>query len=210
MISVGQRGRSSCLTTSPRNSSKRYSQIHFLERKENATGTTCITQKRANQHKILFRMYQCRKRLEKLGANERIILKQILKMGGKHVCWIRKSGHDKWWALVDTVIKHRFQRLEFLTSWQLLVPQKCLPTVQLIPTLQKTQYAYVKKQNMLMLFRGIVPVYCEHHTEHINTPWGQNTHVLCRPTCYMRITPRLSNTRKRNSIFKLTLGIDMW
>jgi hypothetical protein len=43
-----------------------------------------------------------------------------------------------------------------------------------IRTSQETYYASTKKTNRLMLFGETVNVYCENHTEHINTLCGQN------------------------------------
>jgi hypothetical protein len=41
-----------------------------------------------------------------------------------------------------------------------------------VRTAQKTHYVSATKPNRLMLFRETVAVYCENHTEHINTPCG--------------------------------------
>jgi hypothetical protein len=41
-------------------------------------------------------------------------------------------------------------------------------------TAQETHYVSILKPNRLMLFREINAVYCENHTEHINTLCGQN------------------------------------
>jgi hypothetical protein len=41
-------------------------------------------------------------------------------------------------------------------------------------TSQETHYVSATKPNRLMLFREIIAVYCENHTEHINTLCGQN------------------------------------
>jgi hypothetical protein len=42
-------------------------------------------------------------------------------------------------------------------------------------TSQKTHYVSATKTNRLILFREIIAVYCENHTEHINTLFGQNS-----------------------------------
>jgi hypothetical protein len=39
---------------------------------------------------------------------------------------------------------------------------------------QETHYVSITKPNPLMLFREIIAVYCENHTEHINTLCGYN------------------------------------
>jgi hypothetical protein len=44
-----------------------------------------------------------------------------------------------------------------------------------VRTSQETHYVSATKPNRLMLFRGIVAVYCQNHTEHINILCGQNT-----------------------------------
>jgi hypothetical protein len=44
-------------------------------------------------------------------------------------------------------------------------------------TSQETYYVSATKPNRLMLFRETVTVYCENHTEHINTLCGQNTEL---------------------------------
>jgi hypothetical protein len=43
---------------------------------------------------------------------------------------------------------------------------------------QETHYVSATKPNRLMLFREIIAVYCENHTEHINTLCGQNIEIL--------------------------------
>jgi hypothetical protein len=43
-----------------------------------------------------------------------------------------------------------------------------------VPTSQETRYVTATKPNRLMLFREIIAVYCENHTEHTNTLCGQN------------------------------------
>jgi hypothetical protein len=37
-----------------------------------------------------------------------------------------------------------------------------------VRTSQETHYVFVTKPNRLMLFREIIAVYCENHTEHTN------------------------------------------
>jgi hypothetical protein len=51
-----------------------------------------------------------------------------------------------------------------------------------IGTSQETHYFSATETNRLMLFRETVAVYCESHTEHINTLCGQNAETL-----YIRI-----------------------
>jgi hypothetical protein len=49
--------------------------------------------------------------------------------------------------------------------------------VQIMPsvhTSQETHYVSATKPNRLMPFREIIAVYCENHTEHVNTLCGQN------------------------------------
>jgi hypothetical protein len=43
-----------------------------------------------------------------------------------------------------------------------------------VPTSQETHYASTTKPNRLMLFREIIAVYCENHTEHIIKLCGRN------------------------------------
>jgi hypothetical protein len=43
-----------------------------------------------------------------------------------------------------------------------------------VRTSQETHYVSATMPNRLMLFREIVTVYCENHTEHRNTLCGQN------------------------------------
>jgi hypothetical protein len=43
-----------------------------------------------------------------------------------------------------------------------------------VRTSQEAYYVSATKPNRLMLFREIIAVYCENHTEHINTLYGQN------------------------------------
>jgi hypothetical protein len=48
-----------------------------------------------------------------------------------------------------------------------------------IRTSPETQSVCITKINRLMLFRETVAVYCENHTEHIDTLCGQNSKSLC-------------------------------
>jgi hypothetical protein len=43
-----------------------------------------------------------------------------------------------------------------------------------VRTSQETHYVSATNTHRLMLFRETVAVYCENHTEHINTLYGQN------------------------------------
>jgi hypothetical protein len=43
-----------------------------------------------------------------------------------------------------------------------------------VRTSQETHYVSATETNWLMLFGETVAVYCENHTEHINTPCEQN------------------------------------
>jgi predicted Zn-dependent protease with MMP-like domain len=47
-----------------------------------------------------------------------------------------------------------------------------------VRTSQETHYVSATKPNRLMLFREMISVYCENHTEHINTLCGQNVEFL--------------------------------
>jgi hypothetical protein len=47
-----------------------------------------------------------------------------------------------------------------------------------VRTSLETHYVPITKPNRLMLFRETAAVYCENHTEHINTVCGQNTEIL--------------------------------
>jgi hypothetical protein len=46
------------------------------------------------------------------------------------------------------------------------------------PTSQETHHVTVTKPNRLTLFREIITVYCENHTEHTDTLRGQNAEFL--------------------------------
>jgi hypothetical protein len=43
-----------------------------------------------------------------------------------------------------------------------------------VRTSQETDYVTATKPNRLMRYRETVVVYCENHTEHTNTLYGQN------------------------------------
>jgi hypothetical protein len=47
-----------------------------------------------------------------------------------------------------------------------------------VRTSQETHYFFTTKPNRLMLFGETVAVYCENHTEHIDTPCGENAEFL--------------------------------
>jgi hypothetical protein len=47
-----------------------------------------------------------------------------------------------------------------------------------VRTSQETHYVTATKPNQLMLFREIIAVYCENHTEHLNTLCGQNAEAF--------------------------------
>jgi hypothetical protein len=53
----------------------------------------------------------------------------------------------------------------------LRAPKYCL-RFQSVP--HREQSALLLLLLLLMLFKEIITVYCENHTEHINTPCGQN------------------------------------
>jgi hypothetical protein len=57
-----------------------------------------------------------------------------------------------------------------------------------VRTSQETHYVSTTKPNRLMLFRETVAVYCENHTEHINSMGGQNAQFL-----YMIASGKYSN-----------------
>jgi hypothetical protein len=64
-----------------------------------------------------------------------------------------------------------------LNGWHILWPAKQnvdLTFKNLVPTSQKTHCISITKTNWLMLFREIITVYCENHTEHTNTLCGKN------------------------------------
>jgi translation initiation factor IF-1 len=48
--------------------------------------------------------------------------------------------------------------------------------IQFVP--HRKHHVSATKPNQLMLFGGTVSVYCENHTEHMNTLCGQNAEVL--------------------------------
>jgi hypothetical protein len=47
-----------------------------------------------------------------------------------------------------------------------------------VSTSQETQYVFATETNRLMLFGETVPVYCETHTDHINTRCEVNAEFL--------------------------------
>jgi hypothetical protein len=47
-----------------------------------------------------------------------------------------------------------------------------------VRTSQETHYVSATKTNRLMLFREIIAVYCENHTEHTNALCGQNGRII--------------------------------
>jgi flagellar basal body-associated protein FliL len=53
---------------------------------------------------------------------------------------------------------------------------------------QETHYVFATKPNRLMMFREIIAVYCENHTEHTNTLCGQNAEFS---SCHTGNTLRL-------------------
>jgi hypothetical protein len=57
-----------------------------------------------------------------------------------------------------------------------------------VRTSQETHYVSATKPNRLMLFRETVAVYCENHTEHTNTQWGQNAQFcnICEFSSYLK------------------------
>jgi hypothetical protein len=46
-----------------------------------------------------------------------------------------------------------------------------------VRTSQETHYVSAAKPNRLMLFRETIAVYCENHTKHANTLYGQNVEI---------------------------------
>jgi hypothetical protein len=52
-----------------------------------------------------------------------------------------------------------------------------------VRTSQETRHVSATEPNRLMLFGEAVAVYCEYHTEHTNTPYGQTVphskHITC-------------------------------
>jgi hypothetical protein len=51
---------------------------------------------------------------------------------------------------------------------------KNIDTINSVGTSQEGHYVSATKPNRFMLFREIIAVYCENHTEHKNTLCGQN------------------------------------
>jgi hypothetical protein len=47
-----------------------------------------------------------------------------------------------------------------------------------VRTSQETHYISTTKLSRLMLFGEIIAIYCENHTEHTNTLFGQNVKLL--------------------------------
>jgi hypothetical protein len=65
-----------------------------------------------------------------------------------------------------------------------------------VRTSQETHYIFATKPNRLMLFREIIAVYCENHTEHTNTLCGQNAEFnsyLTGNTLHLRYKAQLVN-----------------
>jgi hypothetical protein len=47
-----------------------------------------------------------------------------------------------------------------------------------VRTSQETHYVSATKSNRLMMFREIIVVYCENHTEHVNTLCRHNAEII--------------------------------
>jgi hypothetical protein len=56
------------------------------------------------------------------------------------------------------------------------VPHKLYILIQFVP--HRKHIVSATKINRLMLFREIIAVYCENHTEHMNTLCGQNVELV--------------------------------
>jgi hypothetical protein len=55
-----------------------------------------------------------------------------------------------------------------------LCGQNAVGYINSVRASQETHCVSITKPNRLMLFREIIAVYCENHTEHIPTVCGQN------------------------------------
>jgi hypothetical protein len=64
---------------------------------------------------------------------------------------------------------------------------------------QETHYVPATKPNRLMLFRETVAVYCENHTEHINTLCGHLSSYLTGNTLRLRYRAQPVNAVWGNS-----------
>jgi hypothetical protein len=62
-----------------------------------------------------------------------------------------------------------------------LQPQlACVMLKKSVRTAKKTQHLTITKFNRLTLFKEIIAVYSENHTEHVKAPWAE-----CRIDCYI-------------------------
>jgi hypothetical protein len=71
-----------------------------------------------------------------------------------------------------------------------------------VRTSQETHYVSATKPNRLILFKEIIAVYCENHTEHINTLCGQNaefSYYLTGNTLRLRYKDQPVNAVKGNN-----------
>jgi hypothetical protein len=59
----------------------------------------------------------------------------------------------------------------------------CLFDTNSVLTSQETHYVSATKPNRSIVFREIIAVYCENHTEHTDTLCGQNAEF-----CYVSVT----------------------
>jgi hypothetical protein len=71
-----------------------------------------------------------------------------------------------------------------------------------VRTSQETHYVSATKPNRLMLFRETVAVYCENHTEHVDTLCGQNARVhVCLKQAVRIVTTVLQRPTHSNGFF---------
>jgi hypothetical protein len=74
-------------------------------------------------------------------------------------------------------------------------------------TSEETHYISATKPNRLMLFRETVAVYCENHTEHINTLCRQNAEASMLKRMVHKDTTGLEGTEWRNNFQYTTVVI---
>jgi hypothetical protein len=82
--------------------------------------------------------------------------------------------------LLHRTFQHEYIRaVTAFTSLQTLFILVNLKNIYMnsIRTSQQTHYVSATKPNRLMLFREIIAVYCENHTEQRNTPCGQKAEL---------------------------------
>jgi hypothetical protein len=97
--------------------------------------------------------------------------------------WDTLSVHSSiYWTLKMKAICSSETSVNFLQTTRRYIPEGNTLYKNSIRTSQETHHVSATETNRLMLFGEVIAVYCENHTEHINTLCGQNAETL-----YIRI-----------------------